>query len=79
LIKIGNIIMKKTILFTLAVCCTVGLGAQQLKTPKYGKKLTSHQVVGYLASDQFAGCNWFTLGDTLRSDFIYCQSEIIGM
>ena len=71
--------MKRTILLALAVCCSVVLGAQQLKTPKFGKKLTSQQVVEYLASDALAGRNGGTLGDTLASDLIFRQLEKLGM
>ena len=71
--------MKRFILLGLAVCCGLGVCAQSLKMPKLGKKLTSEQVVGYLASDELAGRNGGTLGDTLASYFIYRQLEKLGM
>ncbi len=71
--------MRKVFMIGLAVAFSCGLQAQQVKAPKYGKKLTSRQVVEYLADDALQGRDGGTAGDTLASDFICGQMEKLGL
>ena len=65
----------------LGIACAAALNmyAQQVKVPKYGKKLGSKEVVEYLASDALAGRDGGTKGDTLASDFILGQLKKLGL
>lgn len=71
--------MKKVLALGLVVCCSAALYAQQMKAPKMGKKMTSRQVVEYLASDCLAGRGSGTAGDTLAAEFVYGQLEKLGL
>ena len=71
--------MKRIFMAVLALAVTCGLQAQQMKAPKYGKKLTSRQIVEYLADDALQGRDGGTAGDTLASDFILRQMDKLGL
>lgn len=71
--------MKRAFMIGLALAFACGLHAQQVKVPKYGKKLTSVQVVEYLADDALQGRDGGTEGDLLAGDFIYGQMKKLGL
>ena len=71
--------MKRLLVLGVVCAAACGLYAQQVKVPKYGKKLASKEVVEYLASDALAGRDGGTKGDTLASDFIFLQMKKLGL
>lgn len=71
--------MKRIILAGVLLAVAGGLYAQQVKAPKYGRKLASRQVVEYLADDALAGRDGGTRGDTLASGFILGQMAKLGL
>ena len=71
--------MKRYVVLGIACAAALNMYAQQVKAPKYGKKLSSREVVEYLASDALAGRDGATRGDTLASDFIFGQMKKLGL
>ena len=71
--------MRRLFMVALALALAFGVQAQQVKAPKCGKRLTSRQVVEYLASDALQGRDGGTKGDTLASEFICRQLEKLGL
>ena len=71
--------MKRFFILGMALAVALGLHARQVKVPKYGKKLTSRQVVEYLADDALQGRDGGTAGDVLASDFILGQMKKLGL
>jgi hypothetical protein len=71
--------MKRYVVLGIACAAALNMYAQQVKAPKYGKKLSSREVVEYLASDALAGRDGATRGDTLASDFILGQMKKLGL
>lgn len=71
--------MKKLLLICMLLAFAGGLHGRHSNTFKFGKKLTSRQVVEYLASDALQGRDGETKGDTLASDFIFSQLDKLGM
>ena len=71
--------MRRSFMVALALALAFGVQAQQVKAPKCGKRLTSRQVVEYLASDALQGRDGGTKGDTLASEFICRQLEKLGL
>lgn len=63
----------------MALTVALGLYAQQVKAPKFGKKLSSLQIVEYLADDALQGRYGGTEGDTLASSFILGQMKRLGL
>ena len=71
--------MRRYVVLGIACAAALNMYAQQVKAPKYGKKLSSREVVEYLASDALAGRDGATRGDTLASDFILGQMKKLGL
>lgn len=71
--------MRRSFMVVLALALAFGVQAQQVKAPKCGKRLTSRQIVEYLAADALQGRNGGTEGDTLASEFIYRQLEKLDL
>lgn len=71
--------MKRVLLAGAALALCVMVDAQEIKSPKLGKRLSSQQVVEYLAHDALQGRDGGTRGDTLASDFILGQLEKLGL
>ena len=71
--------MRRYVVLGIACAAALNMYAQQVKAPKYGKKLSSREVVEYLASDALAGRDGATRGDTLASDFIFGQMKKLGL
>lgn len=71
--------MKKIIFAAVLLAVASGLHAHQVKVPKMGKKLSSRQIVEYLADDALAGRDGGTRGDTLACGFIFGQMAKLGL
>ena len=71
--------MRRLLVLGVVCAAACSLYAQQVKVPKYGKKLSSKEVVEYLASDALAGRDGGTQGDTLASEFILGQLKKLGL
>ena len=70
--------LSKVILCFSLVFCVAGLYGQNSKKIKFGKKLSSRDIVYYLASDELEGRSPGTKGDSLSVDFINSQLQKLG-
>ena len=67
------------IVAVLAILSAAAVYGQKSPFGSYGKKVTSRQVVEYLASDKLEGRNSGTAGDTLASEMIFRQLKKLGL